>query len=184
MKSYKDGFTLVECVLVLCALGVVIVLTLGYFFFSPNMNEKESLVRLKKFQLTLLNASQKAQVTNGNIKTWGWTADTPEGAASAMNNFIAKTVKTEKNCSTQTGCFPSSGYKNGEGSFENIETSENWAKAEMSDGTLIALKSLSPDCTYSAGTNNTLGSTCGLVFVDLNGKNSPTKWVKTAFYFG
>lgn len=168
------AFTLAEVLITLGIIGIIAALTIPTLI--QNANEKATVTAVKKAYSVLSQAYTLAVQENGTPDTWNLSAD-GNGATNILN-MLAPYLKISQNCGTGTGCFPANAYqqlKGGDYSGGSNDTNTNYAKAKLSDGTLLLAASFA-DCNLSIGTTPGLQSICGGISVDVNGFKKPNQF--------
>lgn len=177
----EPAFTLAEVLITLGIIGVVAALTIPTVL--QNMQTQQTVSALKKSHSILNQAYNNAVRENGTPDNWGLTdyaAADPVGAENLVNT-LAPYLNISKNCGRNTGCFLSA-YKTLNNSPFNMDN-PRFAKARLSDGTLLMAYPIKADCTSSAGTSIELKSICGYIVVDINGLKIPNQFGVDLFWF-
>lgn len=181
-KISKFAFTLAEVLITLAIIGVVAAITIPSVMQSTQ--NAETIAKVKKAYATFSLAFQKAELDNGPVVDWGWTgADSDTGANNALT-ILAPYLNLTKKCGTSTGCFPNVSYKFLNNAFDgNIDSSNIYDKNQFNDGTLMAIRVYSADCSSIKGTSLPLSNVCASFRVDVNGSKSPNQWGYDLFLF-
>ncbi|MBR1753937.1 type II secretion system protein [bacterium] len=184
-QSYRLGkenkncaFTLAEVLITLGIIGVVAALTIPTLM--QKMDERETVSKLKKAYSTLSNAYSLISVERGDPTKWLQTDEPDE-----IGNIFAEHLNVAKNCGTSSGCFDSERTLDLSGNFygKDINTRDDMAKLLLSDGTSVAFKLASPDCSLSEGNTPQLSALCGFITVNLNKGKPRNVFGKNIFEF-
>ena len=153
-KRYRNilqAFTLAEVLVVIGIIGVVSALTI------PNLqqgtNSKEVVTKVTKARATIDEAYGRAIATYGDPCLWAQGQTTAAAQAAIWYSRILENLKLDKDCgivaNTNTVCW-----------YENGNTTDNYYKAKLSDGTSIAAYTHTANVTagYGCGSNNPLFS--------------------------
>ena len=156
-KMLLKAFTLAEVLVVIGIIGVVSALTI------PNLqqgtNTQEVVTKVTKARATIDEAYGRAIATYGDPCLWAQGQTTATAQDAVWRSRILENLKLDKECgvvsNTNTTCW-----------YENGNTTDNYYKAKLSDGTSIA--------TYVHTDNVTAGYGCGsnplfAVVIDIDG---------------
>lgn len=181
----KLAFTLAEVLITLGIIGIIAALTLPALI--QKQQERETIVRLKKFYSVISEAVKMAELQNGSIESWGWSSNSLD-TTGAQNfiNILSPSLKIIKNCGIKKneGCFPKNTaykYLNGK-DYYTYDNTDTLAKAKLNDGTMIAVENYSA-CKSVIGTSRELKSVCGTIVIDINGEKAPNQLGKDTFWF-
>lgn len=169
------AFTLSEVMMVLSVIGVIAALTIPGIM--QNAQNRQAVTRLKR-TYSLFSQAYTSMVSEyesiENIPEWSGTDD------DVLNAFSQKIVMLKK-CYQSDGCMPAGKNKLLNGTL-SIYDFEPYSKAILADGTGVAFKRFSSNCTGSLGgkTNNI---TCGEIYVDINGPSPPNQTGRDIFDF-
>lgn len=185
--KYIKAFTLAEVLITLSIIGVVAAMTIPSL--KQSTQNAETVAKVKKAYATISVAFQKAELDNGSVAGWGWTASGASVGAQNVFDILSPYLNISKSCGTASlHCFPAVTYKYlNLQSMSPIDGSTAYAKAQLLDGTLISFISRSSDCSDDEfgprGDTPQLKNVCGLVFWDINGQNGPNIIAKDTFVF-
>jgi len=188
---YKKAFTLAEVMITLLIIGIIASLTIPGLINSTNKAEyvtklkKEYSVLNQAFNLIALDAGGSI-VNDDNISSSIGGATT---AANAMNTFATK-LNIVKNCGSGMGCWYDSPLKYLDGSVwvAALDTSFNGqsGKAILADGAMMRVTINANSCAGAGqfSVDSPLyGSTCGIIFIDVNGASGPNQMGRDYFQF-
>lgn len=170
----KRAFTLAEVLITLGILGIVMEMTIPTLM--QNMVEKNTTTMLKKEYSILSSAYTLAVQENGTPDQWSLGGyDDQQGALNILKN-LSPTLKIIKNCGTDMGCWPDVMYKRlSNTNHENVDETTGRAKAQLADGSLIAVYVRDAGCAQPRGGSLALSNVCGGIEIDINGFKSPNK---------
>lgn len=179
----KSGFTLAEILITLGVIGIIasmILLTL-----IQKQQEQQTIVSLKKIYSNLSSAYTSAIDEYGSPENWGMIDTDMSQSSVNMLNSLASFFKITKNCGASPGCFNNINYKHLSGAdFGDIENTNTYAKAILSDGSKIFLTTLSTKCDTVKGWDSIpLANVCANIYVDINGDKKPNVFGKDLFSF-
>lgn len=171
-----NAFTLAELLIVIGVVGIIAESTIPSLV--KDFNDKVTVTTLKKAYSTVSRAYKLAEQDNGTPDNWNLVAlSNPAGAVNILNT-LTPYLNISKNCgSSVAGCFPAGvTYKklNGVTDYVNIESTAYLAKAQLADGSMIAIQSWG-DCSSGV---------CGLALIDTNGFKKPNQVGVDTFVFG
>ncbi len=145
-KICKKAFTLAEVLVVIGIIGVVSALTI------PNLqqgtNSQEVITKVTKARATIDEAYGRAIATYGDPCLWAQGQTTATAQDAVWRSRILENLKLDKECgvvsNTNTACW-----------YENGNTTDNYYKAKLSDGTSIAVSTHTNNVTagYGCGSN-------------------------------
>lgn len=163
-----NGFTLAEVLITLGIIGIIAAMTIPTLM--QNQRNAATITSVKKAYSTLTNAFTSAVQDNGLASSWPSV-----GGSLSVFSTLETYLKFSKSCNSNTGCFPDVDYKtlNG-GGYENIEQDSALRKAQLADGSLMAIGESS-----SCGGINI----CGQVLIDINGAQGPNTYGRDLFDF-
>lgn len=181
-KSFKFAFTLAEVLITLGIIGVVAALTIPALLRQQQVQTTVAI--LKKQHSVWANAYTLAVQENDTPENWNLIASSSGPGAANMLNMFAPYIKIVKNCGTAAGCFPSNiDYKYLSGTSAGIYDSDTTlAKAQLADGSLIAISIQDAVCNNSRGALP-LNKICASIIVDTNGFKSPNQVGVDTFWF-
>lgn len=176
----KKAFTLAEILITMSILGVVAFLTIPTL--GSEVNEKETISKVKKMFNTLSTAIMQASVENGDIIKWDYSETQSSDSAKEFASYIKPYLKIVKDCGTDSQeCYTNEGisYLNGNIS-SNVNTNDIYYKMILSDGSLLFFKTLDGKCeVYSPSISNV----CAVFYYDVNGKKKPNTIGKDIFTY-
>ena len=186
------GFTLAEVLITLGIIGVVAAMTLPTVI--NKYQEKVTVTKLKKFYSILQQSYLVAVENHGTPDQWGFgerDAEPQEGEedsyiasnAKILKDILFSNVKTLKNCDgvKREACnFPRVYYQR---SGALGLDSNKLASVGIIDGSGVAVLVNDGNCNSSRGRGILLESTCGFIFVDINGTIPPNILGKDIFGF-
>lgn len=174
------AFTLCEVLITVGIIGIVAETVIPTLVTSTK--EQSIIINTKKYYSVLTQAYTRAKSDYGSPDAWGLS---PDGAGSLAGlNILAHYMKIAKNCGNGTGCLQA-GYKNYKNTsfVPDFDANTNYAKAILSDGTLMVFVTpVSQACTTDYG-DNFLNNVCAGVFFDVNGQKLPNIVGKDVFQF-
>lgn len=171
-STRKNAFTLAEVLITLTIIGVVAALTIPSII-SKNQ-EKQTVVKLKKFYSVMSQAYISAQAFNGTIDNWDLNYET--NGTEALYKKISPFLKINKDCGSENGCMPDTGYTRfiDDGWSLNFNGKEDRYNFILSDGSAVSLMiNINGDNPFSYG----------VVYIDTNGNKGPNKWGYDLFQF-
>lgn len=180
--NVHKGFTLSEVLLVLSVIGVVAALTIPTL--TQKVGNDQLVVQLKK-NYSVLSQAVNMMIANNEIETAFAGPDAPSTDANAMNTMV-KYVNVIKNCGSAVGCLYNTPlkYNNGNTYLSTLDTTIGSAKATLADGSMIFIDTYGGGITCGSNRGNgPLQTTCGLLFVDVNGAKGPNTMGKDFFAF-
>lgn len=183
MNLKKSAFTLAEVLITLGIIGVVAALTMPSLI--QDKQEKETVVRLKKFYSTISQSYILAKEEYGTPDYWYDDTEIPNSqeASNKMGDILTKNMKITKVCNEGKGCFPDIIYKkiDGKNTINWDNNDYNIAKYLTNDGYSIFFFSYgNQSANYGSGM---LNKSYGAISVDINGFKGPNTWGKDTFTF-
>ena len=142
------AFTLAEVLVTLGIIGVVAAMTLPSLI--AHNKTVESVERLKKAYSVLNQAYKMAELHYGEIENWDWNLSSKD----FFNKYFIPYLNAVKNCEDNEGCWSDDGViylLNGNPS--EIIKSNQYAKAEIADGTFIAITNQQEHAHFYIDTN-------------------------------
>ena len=185
-KKFKLAFTLAEVLITLGIIGIVAAMTMPVLI--GRYREKVTVTQLKKVNSVLNQAFIMATEKYGPIENWDLgtigLAD-PDGANTLMVRFAEFLNKTKTCRAEQTGCLPDVKYKclNGEEYYLNIDTSGQYSRIRLTDGTIISFYIYNNTCSENWGITKPLQNVCGAILADINGNKLPNQFGVDFFTF-
>ena len=180
----RRAFTLAEVLITLGIIGIVAAMTIPTLI--SKYQEKSTISRLNKIYSTLAQAYTAALYEHGNISSWySGLGESPTRAeySSKMMDYFTETIKANKKCYQEQGCFANTVYKTLSGSdLINYDTNANLARIITADGVSLGFNSYGR-VSASYGTSNALQKTYGTINVDINGTQEPNTFGMDMFSF-
>lgn len=178
----RKAFTLAEVLITLGIIGVIAALTIPTLL--QDVQTQSTVSAVKKAYFVLSQAYASAVKDNGTIDTWTLSAYPDPVGAETILSMLAPYLNITKNCGRNPGCFPSQSYKYISNTGSDAEDSKlGQAKAQLADGSLIAIYSYGSGNCDNNGYTASLQSICGEIYVDINGFKSPNTWGIDYFSF-
>lgn len=186
------GFTLAEVLITLGIIGIVAALTLPTLI--QKQQEKETVVKLKKFYTVMDQAIKMSIVQHGEISGWGLTPWGNGGVVDpsdeqkiegyrSLNAFwdnVLPQLKVIKVCKFGEECKDDERLRY---SLDGTAFGTFASTVTLADGAdIVSLTVHSPDCSLEWG-DGALRNMCGELFVDVNGKKPPNTTGKDIFLF-
>jgi len=168
------AFTLAEIVIVMGIIGVIGVLAVSNAKKDTDVAEK--VAQLRKTNQILEAAFATAVMENGTIDTWGTSGGSP---SLQIWNVIKNYLKFQKVCDTNTGCWQTGNQYgiNGEESSTNIDASQYYPKAILSNGVSITMGTF-----LNHGDEEYVEEICDIL-VDVNGTKGLNTYGNDIFGF-
>jgi len=177
------AFTLAEVLIVVGLIGIVAESTIPTLI--NNFEEKVAAVQLKKTFSSLSQAFMTAVSENGTPDGWDLKGNDSAPGAENLINMLAKYMRFTKNCGRNPGCFPDVTYATlmtGD-TYTNLDSGTRFAKAQLSDGSIVAALIESETCSKVLGTSDALQNGCGWLYIDVNGLKKPNRLGYDLFEF-
>lgn len=192
LKNKKCAFTLAEVLITLGIIGIVAAMTLPTLI--QRQQEKETVVKLKKFYSVMDQAIKMSIIKNGDITGWGLTTWDNGGVVDpseeqkiegyrSLNAFLDNVLpqlRVLKVCRFGEACKDNGRPRY---SLDGTAFGSFASTVILADGTdIVTLTVHSPDCSLVWGEGE-LRNMCGELFVDINGKKPPNTTGKDVFLF-
>ncbi len=179
-ERVKHAFTLAEVLITLGIIGIVAALTMPALI--QKHQERITVNKVKKFYSIMSQAQLMAIKDHGYLDEWDVSDGQTKKSAEKLMSYIKPYLKIAKDCGTSSGCLQNGTVKllNGN-NWINYDSSNTYYKLILNDGTYMWLRSSSR--AYCATQNEGIENTCGTVFIDVNGKNSPNMIGRDVFSF-
>lgn len=187
-KEYysTNGFTLAEVLITLGIIGIVAAMTMPALV--GKYQEKSTVTRVKKFYSMMSQALNFAIAEHGTVDTWEYYDDgTTFSKQSSIEfaEYFKKYLKVSKDCGPNPGCLANTQikYLNDSDKWSNYDIDKHY-KMILADGTYLWLRNHYINCSQIDG-DGAPGkeNTCGLLWIDVNGKNQPNTFGKDVFVF-
>ncbi len=153
------AFTMTEVLLVLAIIGVTAALTIPKL--NADVEERKIVSALRKSYSELEPIYQTIVETYGKPVEWGGGVTDSKTLTQRFSDIFFDTAAVSKSCGTASGCFSG-----------DIETSSNYSKFIMKDGSAVAIRinDLSDFSTILAQEElNRCKGQMGQIIVDVNG---------------
>ena len=168
-------------------IGIVAALTI------PNLNQstgnKQNLTKFQKIYSDLSRAYMSAVAVYGPIETWFVNDTTEKQRNKRTADRMLEFMKISKNCtgSKVKGCFPNSFYKSLNGTAEDglddIYNLTNWDAPKYLTADGIAILFSDVKCHDRNFPDLPGVSSCGVIYVDIDGVDGPNTMGKDFFMF-
>lgn len=183
----KKAFTLAEVLITLGIIGVVAAMTMPSLI--QNYKERETVSKIKKFYSMINQALLLAINENGPVDEWFFAEIDQETGMNVSNKFfeyLRPYLKIAKDCGTQSGCISDAVYVKLNGSPQMAYgTNKIYYKVILVDGSYMWMRQR---YGYGAGGHcnafeGGYKNSCGLIWLDINGKQPPNAIGKDTFAF-
>lgn len=176
------GFTLAEVLITLGIIGIVSAMTMPALV--GKYQEKSTVTRVKKFYSMMSQALNFAIAEHGTVDTWEYYNDgTTFNKQSSIEfaEYFKKYLKISKDCGPNSGCLANTEikYLNDSGKWSNYDSTNHY-KMILADGSYLWLRNHYKNCLEVDGVTPNV---CGLLWLDINGKNQPNTFGKDVFVF-
>ncbi len=191
--SRKFGFTLAEVLITLGIIGVVAAMTMPSLI--QKYQERETVVKLKKFYSTLSQSYLFAVQKYGTPSEWGisdrsvgTTNEDDDSFVSDGGNLIKQrlfeNVKKIKDCddAKKSDRCTASEYYYLNGNKDTLANNGSTTAGVMADGSVFLILPQMGQQWDNRG-NGALSQVFGLIYLDTNGKNPPNTYGKDLFFF-
>lgn len=169
------AFTLAEVLITLGIIGIVAALTIPSLL--SNIQQKDTIVKVKKAYSILSQATTLAVKDNGTPDSWSTYGNaTPQGATDIKNIYVPY-LKPIKNCDADVSCYPVWSYLNSTTTFSASDS----ATLQLLDGSIWTFRK-NPSAGSVSGTGP-LANPVAPINVDINGFKPPNMYGKDAFRF-
>ncbi len=179
-RERRCAFTLAEVLITLGIIGIVAAMTLPTLI--QKHQEHVTVNKVKKFYSVMSQAQLLAIKDHGYLDEW----DVPDGmtkeSAEKLMSYLKPYLKIAKDCGTESRCLQNGTVKllNGD-NWANYDYSNDNYKLILNDGTYMWLRS--SNGVYCATYDGEVSNTCGVLWIDINGKNPPNTIAKDIFLF-
>ena len=176
----KTAFTLAEVLITLGIIGIVAALTMPTLI--QKYQERVTVNKVKKFYSVMSQAQLLAIKDHGYLDEW----DVPDGmtkeSTEKLMSYFKPYLKIAKDCGTSSGCLQNGTIKflNGNNHL-NYDSSDRYYKLILNDGTYMWLRSAAG--AYCTSSDTGVNVACGILWIDINGKNPPNTFAKDIFMF-
>ena len=182
----KAGFTLAEVLITLGIIGIVAAMTMPALV--GKYQEKSTVTRVKKFYSMMSQALNFAIAEHGTVDTWEYYDNgTTFSKQSSIEfaEYFKKYLKITKDCGPNPGCLANTEikYLNDSDKWSNYDSDKHY-KMILADGTYLWLRNHYINCSQIDG-DGAPGkeNTCGILWIDVNGKNQPNTFGRDVFVF-
>ncbi len=186
----KHAFTLAEVLITLGIIGIIAAMTLPSVV--NKYQEQVTVTKVKKFYSLINQALLMAIKDNGFVDEWDFIendneAEDGEDPLRSNNffNYFKPYLKISKECGSESGCIGSGVYKLLKGSNQvNYDNDKRYYKVILIDGSYMWIRRdvYNPN-TLCKGTEGKYSTACGVLWLDINGKNPPNTIGKDTFTF-
>ena len=181
-KEYQKAFTLAEVLITLGIIGIVAAMTLPTLI--QKNEERVTVTKVKKFYSVMNQALLMAIKDNGYVDEWNFIETDKDNnrLGDKLAQKIKPYLKIAKDCGTNSNCITNDTYKLLNGSNWQPYTGVGYYKMILADGTYMWLRTNASgsECTdIDGGVQNT----CGVIWIDINGKLPPNTIGKDTFNF-
>ncbi|MBP3923616.1 type II secretion system protein [bacterium] len=181
--AMTKAFTLAEVLITLGIIGIVAAMTLPALI--SNYKEKTIVSKLKKFESIMSQAFLMSIDNNGTPDYWGLSSN-PVVSGPLLSKNLVPYLNVMKNCELEGKCFYNKGIKFLNGNlWANLYNPTGWGQVTftLSDGSMVAMNLISPDCSSVRGTSKNLSNVCAFLYVDVNGPTNPNVFGRDFFSF-
>ncbi len=152
---------------------IIVAIFVILFIFVQYREKKNTALRLRMFYSDMSQALQYAKNLNGPPGDWGWVPGYKN--IDLINSNLSNYMKVSENCTRQHGtCIPEANYKSVNGKTTTVNLYQLPA-IKLQNGISFAIETVS-SCQKQ-------GSTCAVVYVDLNSIEPPNAFGKDLFVF-
>ena len=180
------GFTLAEVLITLGIIGIVAAMTMPTLV--GKYQEKSTVTRVKKFYSMMSQALNFAIAEHGTVDTWEYYDDGTifsKQSSTEFAEYFKKYLKVSKDCGPNPGCLANTKikYLNDSDKWSNYDSDKHY-KMILADGTYLWLRNHYINCSQIDG-DGAPGkeNTCGILWIDVNGKNQPNTFGRDLFVF-
>ena len=172
----ESAFTLAEVLITLVIIGVVAALIIPTAV--SKYRDQQTIQSLKTAYTIFAQAVKMAETNNGPVGTWDISPGNSQEGSLKLYNLIVPYLSLAKECRESSGCFADS-YKNLQGNRVPYQP-KSWgyySRGILSNGMPFLVWSNGSEC------NSSLGQTCGVIRVDINGDKKPNRFGYDYFGF-
>lgn len=189
MQDYKKhiAFTLAEVLITIGIIGVVAAMTLPTLV--NKYKERENVTKVKKFYSVINQALLMAIKDNGYVDEWDFIEtdnETGEIKSDKFISYLKPYLKISKDCGAKSGCISNGSYKllNGSTGTNYGESSRHY-KLILADGSYMWIRrdTYNTNTQICAAVDSGYKNVCGVIWIDVNGKNPPNTMGKDTFLF-
>ncbi len=176
----KTAFTLAEVLITLGIIGVVAAMTLPSLI--QKHQERVTVNKVKKFYSVISQAQLLAIKDHGYLDEWDVPDTHTKESAEKFMSYLKPYLKIAKDCGTSSGCLQNGTIKLLKGNnWVNYDSNNAYYKLILNDGTYMWLRT--SKSAYCATSDSGANDTCGVLWIDINGKNPPNTIAKDIFIF-
>ena len=157
--------------------GVVTIIVVAIFsilfLFLQYKEKKNTALKLRMFYSDMSQTVQYSRSSNGLPGEWGWVPGYKN--VDLLNSNLVSYMKVSENCiSTAGNCMPKDNYRSMNGKLTTVNL-YNIPSVKLQNGISFAVETVS-NCQKQ-------GSTCAVVYADLNNIERPNTFGKDLFVF-
>lgn len=170
MLNKKMGFTLVETLIVLAAIGIVAALVIT--LIVGNSQKQQYVSALQKANNVFANVVNRSQIVNSTMDNWNYSLE----SGTFAQYYITPFLSVAQVCGSENEeCFAES-YRDQKNGVSAIEG--NFYNVILTDGVSIGIQS-----GDEGGCSDENPSVCATFIVDTNGKMGPNQWGRDMYKF-
>ena len=152
---------------------IIVAVLVILFIFMQYKEKKNTALKLRMFYSDMTQTIQYSRATNGVPGEWGWVPGYKN--IDLLNSYLASYMKVSENCISSRGtCMPNDNYRSVNGKLTTVNL-YNIPSVKLQNGISFAVETVSR-CQKQ-------GSTCAVVYVDINNVEKPNMFGKDLFVF-